>query len=236
MSYNVPLYFKRNQIAPKAIIYMMREKRHTILTLQDGRQASTVIPVKEIERHLPENDFLCISKGVVLRKDRIASISDDGVYTMTDGQTFQGRKRSLKQHKLVRLSLEGSEIKQIGRQEPPVYLKEKCSMMDNMQIAFCVIELVFDANGHGVDFIFRYCNKAIEKVKSVPVEAILNHSFYEVFKNGDKKWLVICADVAINGTQRTIRDFTPDAGQPLTIYCFQPASGYCACLLIPSES
>jgi len=28
-----------------------------------------------------------------------------------------------------------------------------------MPLAFCVIELVFDANGRGVDFVFRYCNE-----------------------------------------------------------------------------
>ena len=30
--------------------------------------------------------------------------------------------------------------------------------MDEMPLAYCVIELVFDEDGHSVDFIFRYCN------------------------------------------------------------------------------
>lgn len=47
---------------------------------------------------------------------------------------------------------------------------EKCSIMDEMPLAYCVIELVFDEDDHGVDFIFRYCNKEMAVVEGVPVE------------------------------------------------------------------
>ena len=98
----------------------------------------------------------------------------------------------------------------------------------------CIIELVFDAEGHGVDFVFRYCNDEMAVVEGVPVSEMLNHSFYEVFENGDKKWLVTYADVALNGNKHILRDYSPEIDKTLTIYCFQPASGYCACVLIPS--
>ena len=58
-----------------------------------------------------------------------------------------------------------------------------------MPLAFCVIELVFNEDGCGVDFIFRYCNAKMATVEGVPVEEMLNRSFYKVFPNGDKKWL-----------------------------------------------
>ena len=80
--------------------------------------------------------------------------------------------------------------------------------MDEMPLAYCVIELVFDEDGHGVDFIFRYCNKEMAVVEGVPVEES-NRSFYEVFRNGDRKWLVSYADVALNGTKHTLKDFSP---------------------------
>lgn len=91
----------------------------------------------------------------------------------------------------------------------PLTLLEKCSVLDDMSVAYCVIELVFDENGHGIDFIFRYCNKQMEEIEGVPVEDMVDHSFYEVFKNGDKKWLVAYADVALNGVQRTLHDYSP---------------------------
>ncbi len=101
-----------------------------------------------------------------------------------------------------------------------------------MPMAYCVIELVFDEGGHGIDFIFRYCNKYMEIVEGVPVEAMINHSFYEVFQNGDRKWLVAYADVALNEVQHILHDYSPEIDKHLTIYCYQPEPGYCACILV----
>ena len=42
--------------------------------------------------------------------------------------------------------------------------------MDEMPLAYCVIELVFDEDGHGVDFIFRYCTKEMAEDERVRVE------------------------------------------------------------------
>ena len=92
-----------------------------------------------------------------------------------------------------------------------------------MPLAFCIIELVFDAEGHGVDFVFRYCNDEMTVVEGVPVSEMLNRSFYEVFENGDKKWLVTYADVALNGNKHILQDYSPEIDKTLTIYCFQPA-------------
>ena len=50
----------------------------------------------------------------------------------------------------------------------------------------------------------------MEVVEGIPIEEMLNRSFYEVFKNGDKKWLVSYADVAVNGSKRTLSDYSPE--------------------------
>ena len=112
----------------------------------------------------------------------------------------------------------------------------KCSLLDDMPLAFCVIELVFNESGHGVDFIFRYCNAEMATIEGVPVEEMLNRSFYEVFPNGDKKWLVSYADVALNGTRHTLHDYSPEVDKYLTIHCYQPEPGYCACVLQAIDS
>lgn len=83
----------------------------------------------------------------------------------------------------------------------------------------------------GVDFIFRYCNAEMETIEGVPVEEMLGRSFYEVFPNGDKKWLVSYADVALNGTKHILHDYSPEVDEYLTIHCYQPEPGYCACVL-----
>ena len=72
-------------------------------------------------------------------------------------------------------------------------------------------------------------------VEGVHVADMINRSFYKVFENGDKKWLVTYADVALNGTTRIIHDYSPEINKNLTIHCFQSSPGYCACVLIPTD-
>lgn len=234
MRYNVPHFFERKNIDISDILYLTRQNPDTKITFFDGKEILTAIPVKEIAIYLPDEEFVNITKGVLLRKSQIVNISDDGLYTMTDGSVFQGRKRNISQHKQLRKAL-GLSKEQDKKTEKmiPLELLEKCSILNDMPLAFCVIELVFDANGRGVDFVFRYCNEEMAVVEGIPVSEMLNNSFYEVFENGDKKWLVTYADVALNGTKVILHDYSPEIGKDLTIYCFQPHPGYCACILIP---
>lgn len=234
MSYNVLRYFEQKKISISDIFYLTRQPPHTIITLSDGQRIATTIPIKEISLYLPKEDFVNISKGIVLRKNQIVHISDEGIYTMTDGSEFQGRKRNLSQHKQIRQALGLVKNTTAEEKELPLELLDKCSILNDMPLAFCVIELVFDSAGHGVDFVFRYCNDEMAVVEGVPVSKMLNHSFYEVFENGDKKWLVTYADVALNGTRHILHDYSPEIDKTLTIYCFQPYPRYCACVLIPS--
>ena len=233
MRYNVLHFFERKNIDISNILYLTRQNPDTKITFFDGKEILTAIPVKEIAIYLPDEEFVNITKGVLLRKSQIVNISDDGLYAMTDGSVFQGRKRNISQHKQLRQAL-GLSKEQDEKAEKMISLEllEKCSILNDMPLAFCVIELVFDANGRGVDFVFRYCNEEMAVVEGIPVSEMLNNSFYEVFENGDKKWLVTYADVALNGTKVILHDYSPEIGKDLTIYCFQPHPGYCACILI----
>ena len=234
MRYNVLHFFERKNIDISNILYLTRQNPLTKITFFDGKEILTAIPVKEIAIYLPDEEFVNITKGILLRKSQIVNISDDGLYAMTDGSVFQGRKRNISQHKQLRQAL-GLSKEQNEKTEKmiPLELLEKCSILNDMPLAFCVIELVFDANGRGVDFVFRYCNEEMAVVEGIPVSEMLNNSFYKVFENGDKKWLVTYADVALNGTKVILHDYSPEIGKDLTIYCFQPHPGYCACILIP---
>ena len=231
---DIARFFARYQIDPDDLLYLTREEQRTALHLTNGSVVTTSIPQKEIRAWLDSEMFINICKGVTVRKDQIVDISRSGVYTMTDGRTFQGRQRHLTEHMLLRRELlplmasaEGNAL--------PMTLLEKCTLMDTFPLAFCVIEMTFDAEGHGIDFIFRYCNPMMAVVEGMPVEEMLDHSFYEVFPDGDRKWLVSYADVALNGTHHTLRDYSREIEQNLTIYCYQPQPGYCACMFLSEE-
>ena len=99
-------------------------------------------------------------------RSQIVDISNDGIYTMSDGRSFQGRRRGLSDHRRLR-----AEIRRVDAQLRPMSMSllEKCSLLDDMPLAFCIIELVFNEDGHGVDFIFRYCNAEMATIEGVPV-------------------------------------------------------------------
>lgn len=232
-------YFKKHHIEPDHILSVYCQDRNTVICLDSGEEIASTLRMYEVMELLPEDAFITICRGTLVRRDAILAISDDGIYTMIDGRTFSGRKRNPSEHRNLReeLGLNASTAlpQSLGEDPVPLRLLEKCSLLDHMPIAYCVIELVFDEGGHGIDFIFRYCNKYMEIVEGVPVEDMVNHSFYEVFKNGDRKWLVNYADVALNGVQRTMHDYSPEIDKDLTIYCYQPEPGYCACILVTDE-
>lgn len=230
-------FFKSKNINAENIKYVVHQNRKTTVFLIDGEDVETWIPMKDIYAYLPQSDFLNIQKGILVNTSQIVNISSEGIYTMTDGHTFQGRKRHLSEHKKIRKEL-GLDSLPLASDDyvEPLSLLEKCTILDEMPLAFCIIELVFDENGHGVDFVFRYCNKMMANVEGVPIDEMINRSFYEVFANGDKKWLVAYADVALNGNKRTLTDYSPEIDKQLTIHCYQPIPGYCACILIPETT
>lgn len=238
---NLERYLKKHHIEIEHILSAHCDKQRVIVRLDSGDEVICYFMLHELVDLLPEDEFLSVRKGVIIRKSAILSIGNDGIYTLIDGSSFQGTKRSLKKHKVIReklgLNTPGRHFLDPEQEPPlPLTLLEKCSILDDMPLAFCVIELVFDENGHGVDFIFRYCNRQMEVIEGVPVEDMVDHSFYEVFKNGDKKWLITYADVALNGVQRTLHDYSPEVDKTLTIHCYQPEPGFCACVLTEDVS
>lgn len=155
-----------------------------------GRKHYDYNPDKRTYALLAGRRFSKYLKGHCSSKNQIVHISDEGLYTMTDGAVFQGRKRNLSQHKQIRkeLGLNTQNLSEVS-EDSSLQLFDNCSFLNDMPLAFCIIELVFDAEGHGVDFVFRYCNDEMTVVEGVPVSEMLNRSFYEVFENGDKNGL-----------------------------------------------
>lgn len=199
---NLNAWFQKHGLCAENILYIYRKDRKTVIQRTDGAEFALFVPVHSVLSTLPEKNFLSISKGIVVCRSHIVNISNDGVYTMSDGRTFQGRKRDMSSHRRLR-----AEIELTNTKHRPLSMLEKCSLLDNMPLAFCVIELVFNEDGCGVDFIFRYCNAEMATVEGVPVEEMLNRSFYRVFPNGDKKWLGFFAKTDVDVER--YREFKP---------------------------
>lgn len=223
-------FFKRNHIEISDIKYILREDNKTCLYLTDGRTVRTYITVKDFFEILESYDFLSINKGTVVCRAQISHI-ENGCYHMLDGRQLEGRRRTMAAHRRMNDYIQGKGHPSHSANE----IIERFSILNNLPVAFCVIEMIFNENGSGIDFIFRYCNHEMEVVEGKTMNEMLNHSFCHVFPNADHKWIAAYTEVAVNGGVKHLRDFSPEIGKDLFIKCFQPLEGFCACLLIPME-
>ena len=142
-------WFQKNDLCPENILYLYRNDRKTVVHRMDGEEAALYAPLHSVLSVLPEDRFLNISKGIAVCRSQIVNISNDGVYTMSDGRTFQERKRGMRDHRRLRAEIGVADTQPHSMN---MSLLEKCSLLDDMPLAFCVIELVFNEDGHGVDF------------------------------------------------------------------------------------
>ncbi len=228
---DVNKFLSDNDIRCEKIKYILSENGRTVVYTVDGETYSTGIPLKVVYPAINDGSLISITKGVVVSKKSVLRI-EKLKYTMTDGKVFSGRKRNGAEHKKIRTSIRAERERITAKRKiTPENLLAKCTLMNDSPIAYCIIELAFDKRGRGVDFVFRYCNEAMAVIEGVPVEKMVNRSFYEVFPDGEKKWLVTYADVALNGGRKTISDYSPEIGKYLDIHCYQPIYGYCACFL-----
>ena len=125
-------------------------------------------------------------------------------YHMKDGVRLEGRKRGASRSQI------SEQIFAVQDPTKILYLpniRTRFSVVDDMPLAFCVIELIFNKNGTGIDLVSRYCNKEmLLLLEGMDVQEILDQSFYRVLPNGDKKLLAAYTDVAVNGGSCRLRD------------------------------
>ena len=98
-------YWTIHDIEPEHILSTYHLGDKMVLCLDDCEEVKTTARFYEIEKILPEDEFLIIRKGIAVRKSAIVAIGDDGIYTMMDGRTYKGTTRSLAAHKRIRKAL-----------------------------------------------------------------------------------------------------------------------------------
>ena len=222
-------FFRKHNIHMNDIKYLLRQDKKTCIHMKDGRVIKTFITVKDLYEVLLPYDYLSINKGTVVAKSQIDYI-ENCTYHMRDGVCLEGRKRGSTLHKLLNQSLH-----QDFSQAVSTNIRTRFSMLNDMPIAFCVIELIFNEDGTGIDFIFRYYNKEMLLLGKKTSEEMLDQSFYQVFPKAQKKLFVAYTDVAMNGGSHHFKTYSMQFHRELEIWCFQPLENFCACVLIPAD-
>ncbi len=229
MDEKVLKFFKKYNIHINDIKYLLRQNNKTCIYTTDERVIKTFITVKDLFKELKPYDYICINKGTVVAKKQIKYI-ENCTYHMLDGTCLEGRKRGAASHKQLNKALR-HELSKITSTD----ICTRFSVLDNMPLAFCVIELIFNENGAGIDFVFRYCNKELLFLEKKMLEEVLGHSLYQVFPQNDKKLLAAYTDVAVNGKSYHLQTYSTRLQKQLILKCFQPVENFCACILVPAD-
>lgn len=224
-------FLQKHLVEAENVLYILRQSGKSAIHLNDGRTVETHISLKTIVSQLEGLHMLNINKGIYVNETHVVGI-EKGLYTMTDGTSFRGRVRTPGAHSRNAQFLNHYLPSPIPL---PKNLVERFSILDQMPVPFCVIEIVFDENGHGIDFIFRYCNEAMLRFENKSRDSIINHSCFEVFHGNEKKWAISYAEVALKGVTREILEFDSIHCRSFKVYCFQPQEGYCACIIIEQD-
>ena len=131
-------FFKKHNIHINDIKYLLRHDNKTCIYMTDERIIKTFITVKDLYEVLIPYDYISINKGTVVAKRQIDHI-ENCTYYMTDGKRLEGRKRGAASHKLLNKSLHQDFFKATSTN-----IRTRFSVLDDMPLAFCVIELIFN--------------------------------------------------------------------------------------------
>jgi len=80
-------------------------------------------------------------------------------------------------------------------------------LLENMETAFAVHDMIYDESGKSIDYRFSYVNRAYELLLDVPKEHIINHTMLELQPQFDPKIIATYGDVAKYGQSIRFSDY-----------------------------
>lgn len=108
--------------------------------------------------------------------------------------------------------------------------KELWAMFENMHDAFALHEIICDESGNAIDYVILVVNPAYENMMGIPSNQLLGRRILEVFPNIGEKWIRLCGEVALQGTKKTLQQFSKVLDRYLSISMYSPAPGRFAVL------
>ena len=225
---SVRRFMEKQALTEDMICYILRREGSTCLHLLDGRVPETQIPLGHFEKYLDPEQFLRVNKDVLLAVGQVLSVHS-GKYLMTDGAVLEGRHHGTRSHTEFRRRMAEAQADESALLQE---IQAKYAAYDDFPFPFCVTQMVFDLHGKETTFIFRYCNKMMAQLEGKSIRQMLDHSYYEVFRNADRKWLVKYGDIVKNGGYRSVREYSPEIGKWLNLVAYRVAPGFCACIVV----
>lgn len=214
-----------------SILYIIMEGNNAFVHVQPSHVYQTRMTLAEIEPHVGEY-FIKVKRGCLVSVIAIHNITDK--VNLVNGESLDYANRHRKElldkfhSRQIELIKYFNESVSLNTQEE---YHEYYKLFDNLPIAFCDIEMIFDDEYKAVDWIFRYANKALATLEKHKLEDLIENTFGTLFPTMDTKWLRTYERAALFGETVKIVDYSPEINSYLDIICFPTFKGHCGCIL-----
>lgn len=222
---------KKVLVNTSTILYVLMTGNNARIHVCGGKVYETRIPLVDLEEALKE-DFIQVRRGCMVSVMAIHEIKDKVVLSNGEQLDYTVRKKNEilqnfqeKQKRMIH-SFSKDGIPATTEEYRAYY-----ASFESVPFAFADIEMVFDEEKRGVDWIFRYGNSALAKLEKMPLERLIDSSFGSVFSNMDSKWLRSYERATLYGETLEIIDYRPEIDTYLKVICFPTFRGHCGGIL-----
>lgn len=220
------------QIPASSIIYASVTDKLCKIHLDNGDTLSLFITISELLEKLGEEDFLRVSRSSMVAYTAVESVNQEEIILYGGVRIPYSRSRRREIMDKARNCMERQVVcRDKNRAVGELDFVHGFSFWEEVPIGFGVLEFVADCTGRFSDFIFRYVNRALAELEGVTADALINRAYGQIFKEAHNKRLAIYSKVAFMGDTVELIDYSPELGKELLILCYQPAYGYCACIV-----
>jgi len=95
-------------------------------------------------------------------------------------------------------------------------------LFDNMTSGFALHEIICDANGKPIDYLYLQANPAFEKLTGVPVSTIVGKRLREILPNTEDYWIEVFGKVALTGEPISYENYSREIGKYFDTWVFSP--------------
>jgi PAS domain S-box-containing protein len=171
--------------------------------------------------HLPLTRFLtvpAIYEGELFGQIALANAADD--YTEKDIATVEALA-----------NLFATAVYRKRMEETLQHSEAKYRLLfENMTVGFALHEMIYDADGHPVDYRYLEVNPAFEKLTGVTAKQVVGRTVKEVMPAIEPQWIEVYSQVAKSGQSTSYENYAQEIGRYFRVWAFSPAPGQFAAI------
>lgn len=220
------------QIPASSIVYANVTDKLCKIHLDNEDMLSLFITISDLMEKLGDMDFLRVSRSSLVAYTAVESVNMEEVVLHGGIRIPYSRSRRREIMEKARRCMERQIVcRDKSRPMGKLDFNRDFSFWDELPVGFCVLGFVADHAGGFSDFVFRYANRAFADIEGISMEGLLNRTYGQVFPGAQSRRLAIYSKVAFMGDTVELIDKSPEIDKELLVVCYQPAYGYCACMV-----